>query len=170
MKFEFSTLLSKEIWPVMILQLLCRCFHYLKVIVVSKLSKWAFPMVHWHLWNLHLQHLADDFVQSDLQFIHWWWWLPWEVLTSTLGAAWGSASCQRTLPQAHKGNRTSNLLIIIHWLYPWATLNSNRTTYLGLVIRVRGVRHIDNIFMETNHFLRIIHLRVERFKIVIKVL
>ena len=29
--------------------------------------------------------------------IHWWWWLPCEVLTSTSGAVWGSVSCPRTL-------------------------------------------------------------------------
>ena len=54
-------------------------------------------------------------------FMHWWWWLPCKVLTSTSGAVWGSVSCPRTLLHADQENRTSSLQIKRRWLYPWAT-------------------------------------------------
>ena len=54
-------------------------------------------------------------------FMHWWQWLPCKVPTSTSGAVWGSVSSPRTLWHAHRGNRTSDLPITRHWLYPWAT-------------------------------------------------
>ena len=54
-------------------------------------------------------------------FIHWWWWLPCKVPTSTSGGVWGSVSCPRTLRHADQGARTSYLRITRRWLYSWAT-------------------------------------------------
>ena len=77
--------------------------------------------------TLHLWHLADAFVQNDLQrFLHifllWWSWLPCRyMLTSTSGAVWDSASCPRTLRQADQRYRTSDLPITRRWLCPRAT-------------------------------------------------
>ena len=41
---------------------------------------------------------------------------------STSGAVLGSVSCPRTLQHADQGNRTSDLPITRHWLYPWSLL------------------------------------------------
>ena len=68
--------------------------------------------------------------------MHWWWWLPCKVLTSTSGAVWGSVSWPRTLRHLDQGNWTSYLLIT-RWS-PWVKVSWDPDSG-KLACRVEGV-------------------------------